>query len=54
MFASRGSIRHISMDTEDHSDVFLPPPDLHNTIALNFDYADQKLYYTDDFLDVVR
>ena len=54
LFASRGSIRRISMDTPDHTDVFLPLPDLHNTIALDFDVVEQKIYYTDVFLDVIR
>ena len=54
LFASRASIRRISMDTPDQTDVFLPLPDLHNTIALDYDLRTNKLYYTDVYLDVIR
>ncbi|XP_013395341.1 low-density lipoprotein receptor-related protein 4-like [Lingula anatina] len=54
LFASRDSIQRISMDTPDSTEVFLPLPDLSNVIALDVDYADQKLYYTDVHLDVIR
>nr|XP_006819580.1 PREDICTED: low-density lipoprotein receptor-related protein 4-like [Saccoglossus kowalevskii] len=54
LFASRDSIRRISFDTPDYSDVALPLPDLHNAIALDFDSIEGKIYYTDVFLDVIR
>lgn len=54
LFAARGSIRRISLDTPDYTDVYLPLPDLHNVIALDFDYQDNMVYYTDVFLDVIR
>ena len=54
LFASRGSIRRISLDTPDRTDVALPLPDLHNAIALDFDLANNKIYYTDVYLDVIR
>ncbi|GFO35071.1 low-density lipoprotein receptor-related protein 4 [Plakobranchus ocellatus] len=54
LFAARGNIGRISLDTPDHTDVFLPIPDLHNVIALDFDYRDNMVYYTDVHLDVVR
>ena len=42
------------MDTPDKTDVFLPLPDLHNTIALDYDLKGNKVYYTDVYLDVIR
>ncbi|XP_064634178.1 low-density lipoprotein receptor-related protein 4-like isoform X2 [Lineus longissimus] len=54
LFASRGSIRRISMDTPDNTDVYLPLPDLHNAIALDYDIRENKIYYTDVYLDVIR
>ena len=54
LFASRGSIRRISMDTEDYTDVYLPLPELHNVIAVDYDFQNNKVYYTDVFLDVIR
>lgn len=54
LFASRSSIRRISLDTDDHTDVYLPLPNLQGAIALDYDYAGQKLYYTDVILDVIR
>ncbi|XP_055957563.1 low-density lipoprotein receptor-related protein 4 [Patella vulgata] len=54
LFASRANIRYISMDTDDRSDVYLPINDLHNVIALDYDYKDNKVYYTDVYLDVIR
>ncbi|XP_070199995.1 low-density lipoprotein receptor-related protein 4-like isoform X2 [Littorina saxatilis] len=54
LFAGRGSIRRISLDTADHTDVYLPIPELHNVIAVDFDYRDGMVYYTDVYLDVIR
>ncbi|XP_055996988.1 low-density lipoprotein receptor-related protein 4-like isoform X3 [Ostrea edulis] len=54
LFASRGSVRRISMDTNDTIDVFLPLKDLHNVIALDYDYKEEKIYYTDVHQDVIK
>lgn len=54
LFAARGSIRRISLDTPDFTDVYLPLPELHNVIALDFDYLENMVYYTDVYLDVIR
>ncbi|OCT83711.1 low-density lipoprotein receptor-related protein 4 [Xenopus laevis] len=54
LFSSRGFIRRISLDTEDHTDVYVPIPELHNVISLDYDSVDGKIYYTDVFLDVIR
>uniref|UniRef100_T1IRJ2 EGF-like domain-containing protein n=1 Tax=Strigamia maritima TaxID=126957 RepID=T1IRJ2_STRMM len=54
LFASRGSIRQISLDTNDNTDVFLPIPDVHNAIAIDFDISESKIYYTDVCYSVVR
>ncbi|VCW96984.1 unnamed protein product [Gulo gulo] len=54
LFSSRGSIRRISLDTSDHTDVHIPVPELNNVISLDYDSVDGKVYYTDVFLDVIR
>lgn len=54
LFSSRGSIRRISLDTDDHTDVHVPVPGLNNVISLDYDCVDGKVYYTDVFLDVIR
>ena len=54
LFACRGSIKRISLDTADSTPVDLPLPDLHNAIALDFDIDGHKIYYTDVYLDYIR
>ncbi|XP_071487623.1 low-density lipoprotein receptor-related protein 4-like [Diadema antillarum] len=54
LFANRQSIRRISMDTPDHTDVALPIDNLQNPVALDFDSIERKIYFTDVFLDVIR
>uniref|UniRef100_A0A665TZ27 Low-density lipoprotein receptor-related protein 4 n=1 Tax=Echeneis naucrates TaxID=173247 RepID=A0A665TZ27_ECHNA len=54
LFSNRGSVRRISLDTNDHTDVHVPVPELHNVISLDYDSVDGKLYYTDVTLDVIR
>jgi len=54
LVAMKSSVRRISLDTDDMTDVILPLPDVHNVIALDLDITDNKLYYTDVYLDVIR
>ncbi|KAG7257365.1 hypothetical protein CRUP_022801 [Coryphaenoides rupestris] len=54
LFSNRVSVRRISLDTRDHTDVHVPVPELHNVISLDYDSVDGKLYYTDVTLDVIR
>lgn len=54
LFANRGSLREISVDTPDNTDVHLPLNDVYNAVAVDFDYDLWKLYYTDVTLDVIR
>lgn len=54
VFSNRVSVRRISLDTNDHTDVHVPVPELHNVISLDYDSVDGKLYYTDVTLDVIR
>ncbi|XP_049321599.1 low-density lipoprotein receptor-related protein 4 isoform X2 [Astyanax mexicanus] len=54
LFSNRVSVRRISLDTADHTDVHVPVPELHNVISLDYDSVDGKLYYTDVSLDVIR
>jgi len=42
------------MDTPDNTDVYLPLPNLYNSIALDYHLAGGKIYYTDVYLDVIR
>ncbi|KAA0723842.1 Low-density lipoprotein receptor-related protein 4 [Triplophysa tibetana] len=54
LFSNRVSVRRISLDTSDHTDVHVPVPDLHNVISLDYDSVEGKMYYTDVSLDVIR
>ncbi|KAL7866880.1 hypothetical protein AOLI_G00146940 [Acnodon oligacanthus] len=54
LFSNRVSVRRISLDTPDHTDVHVPVPELHNVISLDYDSVEGKLYYTDVSLDVIR
>ena len=55
LFATRKTLRRISMDTEDRLDVILPiQEDIENAVALDFDSVERKIYYTDVFLNVIR
>ncbi|XP_057187146.1 low-density lipoprotein receptor-related protein 4 isoform X1 [Triplophysa rosa] len=54
LFSNRVSVRRISLDTSDHTDVHVPVPELHNVISLDYDSVEGKLYYTDVSLDVIR
>ncbi|KAG5839924.1 hypothetical protein ANANG_G00210400 [Anguilla anguilla] len=54
LFSNRVSIRRISMDTADRTDVHVPVPELHNVISLDYDSVEGKVYYTDVSIDVIR
>eukprot|EP00067_Danio_rerio_P011062 NP_001338643.1 low-density lipoprotein receptor-related protein 4 [Danio rerio] len=54
LFSNRVSVRRISLDTHDHTDVFVPVAELQNVISLDYDSVERKLYYTDVSLDVIR
>lgn len=54
LFSSRDSIRRISLDTDDYTDVYVPIKELNNVISLDFDSVESQIYYTDVFLDVIR
>ncbi|CAB1318240.1 unnamed protein product, partial [Coregonus sp. 'balchen'] len=43
LFSNRVSVRRISLDTNDHTDVHVPVPELHNVISLDYDSVDGKL-----------
>ncbi|XP_041472474.1 low-density lipoprotein receptor-related protein 4-like [Lytechinus variegatus] len=53
LFANSRSIRRISMDTPDHTDVSLPFENLGNAVALDFDSIDRKIYFTDVLSDII-
>ncbi|XP_029831536.4 low-density lipoprotein receptor-related protein 4, partial [Ixodes scapularis] len=54
LFANRGSLREISVDTPDNTDIHLPLNDIYNAVAVDFHFDEWKLYYTDVTLDVIR
>ena len=55
LFATSKNLRRISMDTDEHIDVILPiREDIENAVALDFDSVEQRIYYTDVFLNVIR
>uniref|UniRef100_UPI00358F15AE low-density lipoprotein receptor-related protein 4 isoform X2 n=1 Tax=Myxine glutinosa TaxID=7769 RepID=UPI00358F15AE len=54
LFSDRATIRWLSLDTDDRSDVLVPAIDLHNVIALDYDGMEHQIYYTDVHLDTIR
>ncbi|XP_071809054.1 low-density lipoprotein receptor-related protein 4-like isoform X2 [Asterias amurensis] len=55
LFATSKNLRRISMDTDEHIDVILPiREDIESAVALDFDSVEQRIYYTDVFLNVIR
>lgn len=55
LIAMRDSVRRISLDTSDHTDVLVTTlNDLDNVIALDVDLPLHKLYFTDVHHDVIR
>ncbi|XP_076032620.1 low-density lipoprotein receptor-related protein 4-like isoform X2 [Oratosquilla oratoria] len=54
VFAVKGSITRISLDTHTLWDVPLPIPNVQHPIALDFHYEKQLLFFTDIELDAIR
>ena len=54
IFSTRNSIRRISLDTPDNTPVELPMTSLHNTIAIDYDHKDGRVYWSDVYSDVIR
>ena len=48
MVARRSDLRMISLDTEDHSDVMIPTPDVQHAVAVDYDPVDGFIYWTDE------
>lgn len=56
VFATRGSIAFISLDTPEQWDVTLPLSltEVQNSIAVDFHWEQKLIFYTDLHLDVIR
>jgi hypothetical protein len=54
LVAMKSNVRRISLETSDVTDVILPLTDVHNVIAIDIDFSENTLYYTDVYLDVIR
>ena len=54
IFAARTSIGRISLDTEEKWDVYFPIRNIHKAVALNYHYRQQKIFYTDAYLEIIR
>jgi len=54
LFASHNSIRRISLQSPDRTDVFLPLPSLKNVVAVDYHYQAGRIYYTDIQAEVIR
>uniref|UniRef100_H2Z4K7 EGF-like domain-containing protein n=1 Tax=Ciona savignyi TaxID=51511 RepID=H2Z4K7_CIOSA len=54
LFTTRLSIRRLSLEADTNTYVELPVGDLENTIALDYHYGRQLLFYTDVYLDVIK
>ena len=54
LVSAKNSIRRISLDTDDFSDVHLPVLNIENSVAIDYDFANQKLFYSDQALNQIR
>lgn len=54
LLARRVDIRRISLDTSDHTDVVLPLKGIKHAIAIDFDYVENRIYWSDDDVHVIR
>uniref|UniRef100_T1KEV8 EGF-like domain-containing protein n=1 Tax=Tetranychus urticae TaxID=32264 RepID=T1KEV8_TETUR len=57
LFASKKSLRRISLNTEGlntYADVYLPINDITNAVAIDFDYQDQMIFFSDISLHLIR
>ena len=54
LFAMRNSIAQISLDTDVLWDVQLQVPHVYNAVAVDYLWAEQRLFYTDVQIDVIR
>nr|XP_018667004.1 low-density lipoprotein receptor-related protein 4 isoform X1 [Ciona intestinalis] len=54
LFTTRLSIRRVSLEADKNSYVELPAGELENTIALDYHYGRQLLFFTDVYLDVIK
>lgn len=54
LLARRVDIRRISLDTLDHTDVVLPLKGIKHAIAIDYDVAEERIYWTDDDARLIR
>ncbi|XP_076800304.1 low-density lipoprotein receptor-related protein 4-like isoform X2 [Clavelina lepadiformis] len=54
LFTSRTAIRRVSLEADQKTDTELPISDLRNTIALDYHYRKQLLFFTDVYLNVIK
>lgn len=54
VFATRGSISFVSLDTPEQWDVTMPVEEVKNAIAVDYHWEKKMIYYTDLDLNVIR
>lgn len=54
IFATRGSITYISLESPEQWDVTLPVKEVKNTIAVDYHWDLKMIFYTDLDLNVIR
>lgn len=54
LVSTKNSIRRISLDTDDFSDVHIPVLNIENSVAIDYDFGNQKLFYSDQALKQIR
>ncbi|XP_053206741.1 low-density lipoprotein receptor-related protein 4-like [Panonychus citri] len=56
LFASKKSLRRIALNTEVNTfaDVYLPITDVTNAVAIDFDYQDRMIFFSDISLHLIR
>lgn len=53
LFTSKDSIRRISMDTDDMSDVHLDIVNIENAVSIDFDFQTRRIFYSDVNVDKI-
>ncbi|RWS07569.1 low-density lipoprotein receptor-related protein 6-like protein [Dinothrombium tinctorium] len=54
LLARRTDIRKISLDTPDHTDMVIPLKGMKHATAVDYDPIEEKIYWTDDGVGVIR
>ncbi|XP_054162427.1 low-density lipoprotein receptor-related protein 4-like [Oppia nitens] len=54
LVTTKTSLRRISLDTEDYSDVYITALNIHDSVAIDYDFLNKKIYHSDLALSQIR